>query len=66
MELIDLDIKNKMKNNIIIKVDNQVIGIVPVLNILESYNTKMNDTECTTCIRFDKPRISKAFDRSFI
>jgi hypothetical protein len=52
-----------MKNNILIKVDNQVVGTVPVVNILEPHYTK-NDTDCMTRVRFDKQRVAEAFNKS--
>jgi len=65
MELTERDIKKKMKHNILIKVNNQVVGNVPVLNIIESYDTK-NNTECTTSIKFNKQRVAEAFSKALL
>lgn len=55
-----------MQYNIMIKVDDQIVGTVPVLNILKSYDIKINDVECVTRVRFNKQRIAQAFNKAVV
>lgn len=63
---------NNMEANIVIKIDNQIIGVVPALvsisDTVKSKNIKTIDkmNNHSGRIRFDRIRIAESFSRSFV
>lgn len=63
---------NNMQCNIVIKIDNQVIGVVPasvsISSIVKSENINMIDEMNNNSgrIKFDRIKIHESFSRSFV